>query len=187
MIGFLKGEVLDSDLAKNSNYYRIILLVNNVGYEIYCSNGFAIGSEASLYISTVVRDDSISLYAFDSKVGKDLFEKLISVSGIGPKVALSIFVALGLNDIFEAIEAEDVKRLSKTPGLGNKGASRIVLELKGKLVVESKNSSDKSSEAHLALRSLGYSKLETEKALKDVDQSLSVEEQIKYGLQRLAK
>ncbi|MDR1447627.1 MAG: Holliday junction branch migration protein RuvA [Candidatus Ancillula sp.] len=156
MIGFLRGKVISLTLLSTGlDVVRIILEVNNIGYVLYAPKGAAtndnkksftnarVGDELEVWISHVVREDSETLYAFFSDEDRVLFEQLITVSGIGPKIALAMLANLGISGIQTAIETDDIKRLATTPGLGNKGASKIILDLKGKLVQSSDQAREK--------------------------------------------
>ena len=132
MISFLVGIVEE----KEEN--RIILNVNGVGFEL-CVSSNTLSSlpmpneSAKVYTYMSVREDDISLYGFSTIEERDLFNKLITVSGIGPKMAISILSGLSLSDLIIAITKEDSKLLSKIKGLGKKTAERLCLELKDKL------------------------------------------------------
>jgi holliday junction DNA helicase RuvA len=133
MIGHLRGTILE----KTPN--EIVLEVGGVGYEVLIpiSTFTALpdeGGQASLRIHTHVREDMLSLFGFATAAEKTLFERLISVSGIGPKLALTVLSGLATNDLVAAIRNGDVPQLVRIPGVGRKTAERIVLELKDKIV-----------------------------------------------------
>lgn len=130
MIGYLKGKVIE----KREGY--CLLEVNNVGYELNISTNTLLkltDEESSLYTYLQVKEDGVSLFGFSSKQEKELFLKLITVNGVGPKMALTILSGASLSDITMAIISEDAKMLSRFKGVGKKTAERIVLELKEKL------------------------------------------------------
>lgn len=132
MISFLVGVIEE----KREGY--AILDVNGVGYEVNVSNNTLVslpmvGETVKILTYMAVREDGVSLFGFASKEEKELFLKLITVSGIGPKVALSILSGLNISDLTIAIATEDLKLLSKIKGLGKKTAERICLELKDKI------------------------------------------------------
>ena len=131
MIAYLKGKVLTTTAE------TAILDVNGVGYEVYCSGGafrtLTVGAVGELYTYLQVKEDGITLFGFDSPKEKELFLKLISVSGVGPKLGISILATLSADDFAMAIATADVKRLSAVKGLGKKTAEKIVLELHGKI------------------------------------------------------
>lgn len=132
MISFLVGIIEE----KREGY--TIINVGGVGYELNVSNNTLIslpmvGETVKILTYMAVREDDVSLYGFSSKEEKELFLKLITVSGIGPKVALSILSGLNISDLTIAIAKEDTKLLAKIKGLGKKTAERICLELKDKI------------------------------------------------------
>lgn len=131
MIAFLRGKVLTTTAE------TVILDVNGVGYEAYCTGSvfrkITVGAIAELYTYLQVKEDGITLFGFDTPKEKELFLKLISVSGVGPKLGISILAALSADDFAFAVATADVKRLSAVKGLGKKTAEKIVLELHGKI------------------------------------------------------
>ena len=131
MIGFLKGKIISSRPT------QLLLDVNGVGYSVNISiNTFEKVSqkkEAQLFIHTNVKEDSITLYGFYTEYEKEMFELLISISGIGPKLALSLLSGIEANELKEAIGIGDVTRIVAIPGIGRKTAERLILELKGKV------------------------------------------------------
>ena len=199
MIGFIRGS-----LAEKGDGY-IIVDVNGVGYEILVpANSRAYlsseGSEVMVYTAMTVREDDVSLYGFMRKGELDAFRKLITVSGVGAKAAVSVLSAFSLEQLQQAIVFEDVKTLTKANGIGKKTAERIVLELKDKFSTEecisasdTEESSDRGqilsdgrSEAVSALISLGYTRGEASGALASItDNDLTAEEYIKRALKNL--
>lgn len=132
MIGHLRGQIFE----KQPN--RIVVDVNGVGYDVFVplSTFYGLGeagAEIALRIHTHVREDALLLYGFATKLEQELFEKLISVSGIGPKVALSVLSGIEPTDLINAIAHDDLARLTAIPGVGKKTSERIVLELKDRL------------------------------------------------------
>jgi len=132
MIAHLRGKLL----AKHPN--QAIVETAGVGYEVTISIPTfsdlpAIGGEVSLHVHTHVREDVIALYGFLHATEKQLFEKLITVSGIGPKLAVTILSGMAADEMVGAIRNDDVARLTKIPGIGKKTAERMVLELRDKL------------------------------------------------------
>ena len=131
MISYLRGRVLTTTAE------TVILDVNGVGYEAYCSGGafkkIVQGEIAELYTYLQVKEDGVTLFGFESPKEKELFLKLISVSGVGPKMGISILASLTAEDFAQAVATADVKRLSAVKGLGKKTAEKIVLELHGKI------------------------------------------------------
>ena len=120
---------------------KVVLEVGGVGYAISLtprtSLQIVMGAALTLSTTLVVREDSLTLFGFLDPHERDIFETLQSVSGIGPKVALAITGALTPDELAQAIAAEDIKTIEKVPGIGKKGAQRLILELKGKLVSDS--------------------------------------------------
>lgn len=200
MIGFIRGI-----LAEKGNGY-IIVDVGGVGYEIYVpansgSYMAAEGSEVMIYTAMMVREDDMSLYGFSRKGELEAFKKLITVSGVGAKAAISILSAFTLEQLQQAIVFEDAKTLTKANGIGKKTAERIVLELKDKFSVEGQADMPQDSqelmtdasgaasgraEAVNALIALGYSRGEATSALASVaENDLSAEEYIRLALKKL--
>jgi Holliday junction DNA helicase RuvA len=174
MIAFLRGRVLD----KQPN--RIIIDVQGVGYEVYVplSTYYEIGddgAEISLRVYTHVREESLQLYGFLTALEQQLFERLISVSGIGPKLAIAVLSGIDSAELVAAVQRADVVRLTRVPGVGRKTAERIVLELKDRLaqlVVPAGAASAVASPADRlrddllsALQNLGYHRPLAEKAV----------------------
>jgi Holliday junction DNA helicase RuvA len=132
VIAFLRGRILD----KQPN--RIVVDVNGVGYDLSVPlstfYGLAdVGGEIALRVHTHVREDALALYGFATRLEQDLFERLIGVSGIGPKVGLAVLSGIEPLDLIRAIERGDLARLTAIPGVGKKTSERIVLELKDRL------------------------------------------------------
>ena len=133
MIGYLKGNVI------SYNDGTVILEVNGVGYEVSCSSSVYAklinDKKGEVFTYMAVREDGVYLYGFLNVEEKNMFLKLITVSGVGPKMALGILSGLSLSDLAVAIKGEDIKLLSTIKGLGKKTAERLVLELKDKIVL----------------------------------------------------
>src|SRR5438093_7200266 len=132
MIAQLRGRILE----KHPN--RIIVDVNGVGYDVFVplSTFYGLGdagSDIALRIHTHVREDALMLYGFATPLEQELFERLISVGGIGPKVALAVLSGIEPQELIRAIERGDLARLTAIPGVGKKTSERIVLELKDRL------------------------------------------------------
>lgn len=154
------------------------------------------GTEVTLYTYFHVREDVMALYGFFSEEDRDAFEQLISVSGVGPKVALALLSVMDARTLYRAIADEDQQRLAMAPGVGKRLAARLVLEMKGKLPSlvalggTSVSSSGKmQSEVLEALMGLGYSAAEAQAALGKIpqDQGLTLEQQITYALRSFAR
>jgi Holliday junction DNA helicase RuvA len=168
MIGFLKGAVL------STNNVSLILDVGGVGYRVVCPLPVLVsvteGSLLSLFIHTHVREDQITLFGFKDEIDLFLFEKLTSVSGIGPKSALAMLSVHSPSSFADAVERDDAETLSHTPGVGKKTAQKIILELKGKLShLVGKEMNDTTLEVRMALEALGYSLKEIHEALQGID------------------
>src|ERR1700751_291969 len=132
MIAHLRGRLL----AKHPN--QVIVETAGVGYDVQISVPTfsdlpALGSELALHVHTHVREDAIALYGFLRAAEKQLFEKLVTVSGIGPKLAITILSGMPVDEMVGAIRGNDVARLTRIPGIGRKIAERLVLELRDKL------------------------------------------------------
>ncbi|MBI4733478.1 MAG: Holliday junction branch migration protein RuvA [Rubrobacteridae bacterium] len=196
MIAFLKGKLED----KGAGFVDID--VNGVGYRAFLSNNSlsAIphrGEPVFVYTHTYVREDLIQLFGFHSTAEREVFEKLISVSGIGPKVALAVLSVFEVNALKQAIASEDIALISSVPGIGKKSAQRLILELKDKLslpdidalVVPSVKDASMYEEARGALISLGYTNAEVKKALSGYsgESEISVELLVKFALKNLMK
>lgn len=185
MYGYIKGIV-----TKITPKY-IICENNGIGYLMIVSNpyNFKLNEEYKIYTHQYVREDVLDLYGFLTEDEKEMFLKLISVSGIGPKSALSILAAGKVREIAKAIEDRNDAYLRKFPGIGSKASMQIILDLKGKLVFEEDIVlvDSKSSDVEQALMSLGYSKKEVEKVLSKLDMSLDEGQLIKLALQKMIK
>jgi Holliday junction DNA helicase RuvA len=176
----------------------IIINVGGIGFRVYVptstlSQVGAIKDKVYLYTHLHVREDNISLYGFASSEELALFKNLISVSGIGAKLALVLLSALNPEQLVMAITSGDIDLLSQAPGIGKKMASRLVVELRGKLEKEWKEIALplalESADVIAALTGLGYSLVEATKAISKLPDSkeLSLEEKIKIALQQMAK
>mgnify|MGYP005652416095 CR=1 FL=1 len=128
MIGYLKGDVLFSDGIET-----ILLTTNGVGHQVYLNKVLVEGSASELYISHIVKEASEELYGFTSLRCKKLFELLIKVKNVGPKSAYSLISALGSEQIINAILLENKASLKKAPGVGERAAAQMILDLSGKI------------------------------------------------------
>lgn len=187
MIGHLIGKIIS---AKPT---RIVVDVQGVGYLVNISiNTFEKISgthEVSLFIHTSVKEDSITLFGFFTESEKEMFELLISVNGIGPKIALSILSGIKPEDLKNAIYGSDVSRIVAVPGIGRKTAERMVLELKSKIDSVTTGTAtlrqDIRSEAVAALCTLGYNNRIAEKVTSDLvtsEPAITIEELIRRSL-----
>jgi holliday junction DNA helicase RuvA len=168
----------------------LVVDVNGVGYLVHAAPSVQrLGSgEITIEIHTIVREDALQLYGFASSEERELFELLLGVSGVGPKVALAIVSGSTPAELRRAIARDDVKRFQAIPGVGLKTAQRVVLDLKEKLSAADAFApdADDATLAREALVNLGWSLLDAERALAAVDAELSVEEQVREALRAAA-
>jgi Holliday junction DNA helicase RuvA len=142
--------------------------------------------EITVEIHTVVREDALQLYGFATADERELFELLLGVNGVGPKVALAIVSGSTPAELKRAIARDDVKRFQAIPGIGLKTAQRVVLELKAKLTLVDGIDADGDLTARDALVELGWTLIDAERALVDVDPQLPIEEQVRHALRQAA-
>lgn len=188
MIGAIQGTVLHKDLT------LLIVNVGGVGYKVSSTTDVildaAIGSEIALWTHLAVRENALDLYGFPTRSTLELFELLITISGIGPKTALGILNVASPEMIRQAVATEDTSYLVKVAGLGRKNAEKIVLELKGKLATTSadlENASRGAGDVLEALLSLGYSERDIRDVLKKLPSDLeSPSDKVKAALKLLA-
>ena len=175
----------------------IIINVGGIGFRVYVPGSTlsqlgAVKGKVSLYTHLHLREDNVSLYGFASSEELALFKNLISVSGVGSKVALALLSALNPEQLVMAITSGNVDLISQAPGIGKKMAGRLVIELRGKLEKEWKEAAlplaPESADTIAALTGLGYSLAEATKAISKLPASeeLSLEEKIKIALQQMA-
>ena len=203
MFAYIKG-----NLEVKTNGY-VVIDVNGIGYKIFMSETAInklgqIGEIVKIHTYVRVREDDISIFGFNTNAELRMFELLLSVSGIGAKSALVILSNVSVSSFALAIINNDVNLLKKLPGIGPKTAQRVILELKDKLKKENEIvanedrevsdtikaaiiDDEKIAEATAALKVLGYTGKEIEKALEKVDANLSVEDIIRKGLLNLAR
>lgn len=185
MIGFLRGKTL----ITNNTF--VIIDVSGVGYQVQAPLPVLVststGDGISLFIHTHVREDHIILYGFKDESDLFVFEKLTSVSGIGPKSALAMLSVHSPSSLADAIEKGDATTLSHTPGVGKKTAEKIILELRGKLVhFAGQEKDDNTFEVRLALEALGYSSKEIYEAIQELQtEGKSTSTLIKEALHQL--
>lgn len=200
MIDYIKGKI------EYIGQDHVVIENNSIGYKIFTSaytvsdlNGKP--DNAIVYTQMIVREDDIRLCGFSSRAELKVFDLLKTVKGVGTKVALGILSSLPYVQLVNVLSAGDVTSLTRAPGIGKKTAQRIILELKDKIdktdefkTLESTdfenniiNISSENDEAIEALVSLGYSKVEAQKAMKKIDNSLPIEEMIKQALKLLVK
>jgi len=187
LIGRLSGKLI------SKNPPQVLLEVAGVGYEIDVPmstfyNLPATGEAATLHTHLVVREDAHVLYGFATLEERSTFRKLIRISGVGARTALSVLSGLSVAELAQAVTLQDTARLTKVPGIGKKTAERLLLELRGKILeTESKPSVPGSNDVLNALVGLGYSEKEALNAVKDLPPGLAVTEGIRAALKALAK
>lgn len=183
MIAYLKGRILEKSL----NY--IILENQGVGYKVFVTPEVLekpIATEVVLYIYHKVSDDSQSLFGLPSFSTLQFFELLITVSGVGPKVALSILSSAKVSDVQNAIASQDAGMFKRISGVGTKTAEKIIVELKGKMGAVNLQQTA-GSEVFDALLALGYKQNEVRDVVGKIDSSKTESEQIKQALKYLSK
>lgn len=199
MIAYLEGKILDKKPVK------VILFCNGVGFEVNIpittfDNLPAVGEITQLHIHySFNENDGVKLFGFISKNEKEMFGKLLNISKIGPKIALSILSALKLEDLIMAVQTKDVSLLSTVPGIGKKSAERLIIELKDKVneieikgssIPEMEETNTLFTEAESALITLGYKKFIVAKTLRKLlkeNHFKSSEEIIKAAIKTLYK
>jgi holliday junction DNA helicase RuvA len=168
----------------------LLIDVGGVGYLVAATPrvGGRVGEEVTVEIHTHVREDALLLYGFASSDERELFELLLGVSGIGPKVALAIVSGSPPAELRRAIARDDLARFEAIPGIGRKTAQRVVMELKDKLGEPAGAGVPVGGEllARDALVELGWSLVDAERALAGVNESLPVEEQVRFALKKAA-
>ena len=199
MIGFLRGRIAD----KQPN--TLIVDVQGVGYEVHVPLSTfydvgEVGADVTLRIYTHVREDALQLYGFLTDLERQLFERLIGVSGIGPKLAIAVLSGMGPRDVLSAVQRGDVARLTGIPGVGKKTSERIVLELRDRLAnialgapvdAAPANGTDRlRGDLLSALQNLGYHRPQAEKAIDSSLQTMSdptFEQALKAALRELVR
>ncbi len=180
MISFIKGELVSVKEDK------IIVEAGGIGYNIFVPTSLLpnlpqTGSEVKIYTYLNVREDAMNLFGFLNEDDLDMYKMLLGVNGVGPKAALGVLSNISANDLRIAIVSDDAKTIAKAPGLGNKTAQKIILELKSKIDLEAalgniesdasipaNINDDDRNEAVQALTALGYSASESMKAVRNV-------------------
>lgn len=198
MIAFVKGKIFE--------YGEDYIIIDNmgIGYIIYMPlrdiEKIKNNEEAIVHTYHYVREDQQMLYGFYNRESLHLFKNLIGVSGVGPKAGLSILSTVSPGDFILAVISGDEKTISKAPGIGKKSSQRIILELRDKFkklnietplplleIGNEKEDTSKIADATEGLMALGYTKLEANKTLREIDQNLSLEDMIKEALKLLMK
>ncbi len=167
MILYIKGEILEINFI--SKQMCIVVLTEGLGYGVFVPLGeiFEVGDRVELFTSFQVREDSQNLYGFRKREQKEMFENILHVSGVGPKVSLSLVSEFTAKEFRNILAKGDYKALSKVKGLGQKGAKKIVLELQGTYVEDEKEiASEVLEELRDALVALGFQGREKEVLLK---------------------
>jgi Holliday junction DNA helicase RuvA len=186
MIGWLRGNIRSLDPTG-----MVLLDVHGVGYEVNISLqtlcGLQQDQQIEFLVHTHVREDQITLFGFSQPHERDLFRKLMTVSGIGARVAMNILSGMTVNDLMNAIEEADDAYIARIPGIGKKTAQRLILELKGKLV-----SDQPAPEAHplktdvrSALINLGYRPASVDSVLKTIEPAESFEEMFRAAMKAI--
>ena len=183
MIGFLSG------IVKSARGQQAVIVVGGVGYlvSVPASHTLVIGQTTDLFIHTHVREDTLALYGFKDEASLNLFENLISVSGVGPKSALAIVSVGSAEVIKKAIESTNLNFFTAVPGIGKKSAQKIIIELKPKLtrIEADLGSLDGNPQLTQALTQLGFTKGEIVSVMAQVDHSAELSDQIKQALKLL--
>ena len=199
MIGYLRGRIVER------NEEGVILEAGGVGYDLTCSTNTLIGlpgdEDAQLWVHTHVREDQIALFGFAAPMEKKMFLSLLSVTGVGPKMAIKILSAASLDHLANLIETGDVKGLSGLPKVGKKTAEQLVLTLRGKLVMhpeEAKSGKKKSVPSALlprftgtraqilsALVNLGFRSQDAEPVVGSMPEEIDIQAGVRQGLQAL--
>ncbi|MEA1963029.1 MAG: Holliday junction branch migration protein RuvA [Patescibacteria group bacterium] len=192
MISFLRGKI------KNKGQGYIILDVRDVGYRVFVNEAVYmetdIGQEAEFYIYQNVREDSLSLFGFNTPDQLEMFELLLSISGIGPKSALGVLGIASTEDIKDSISRGDSSLLTKVSGIGKKTAERVVLDLRDKVERVANGAQSAANKGTIAsgeeidaLMALGYSMMQARDALRQVDSDVKDSgERIKAALRAIS-
>jgi len=191
VIAHLKGKLIEKNPA------HVVIDVNGVGYEVFIplttlSALPARGGDVSIDIHTHVREDIIALYGFSTRRERSIFEKLMSISGIGPKLAMTILSGGSVDDLVTAIKRSDLARLTAIPGVGKKTAERIIVELKDKLqdFATAPEKSGIEVDVLSAMENLGYNRALAESAIRraiEGDRDAGFDVLFKRSLQILTK
>ena len=197
MISYIKGTL--EDTMEDG----IIIENNGIGYDIKTTSRLLMGlpkrgSQMKIYTYLYVREDALSLFGFADKEELQTFQLLIGINGIGPKAALAILSTLSVNELRFAVLSQDVKTISRAPGIGKKSAERLIIELKDKMKLEDalkweeepmeeEKTEDSKTEATLALVSLGYSNAEALRAISSIEgsEAMDTESLLKLALKKL--
>lgn len=186
MYSYIIGKVTDIE------FNNITIENNGIGYLVYVANpySFVEGNEYKVYLYQQIKEEDNSLFGFKTKEEKEIFLKLISVKGLGCKMALPILAASSVDGIIDAIERENILYIKKFPKIGDKLARQIILDLKGKLNmsnIDSSNDNKSNDELIEVLKGLGYKDKEIKGIVNQVDSTLEIEVQVKEALKLLLK
>ena len=191
MIGRVAGTLVEK------NFPQVVVSCHGVGYEIDVpmSTFYPLprtGEEVTLLTHMVVREDAHLLFGFLTAGERTAFRQLLKISGVGPKVALSVLSGMSVDDLCAAVAAEDAARLTKVPGIGKKTAERLVLELRDKLpraipAAARSDASAASADVVNALLGLGYNEREAQAAVRELPADLQLADAIRQALKNLAK
>jgi Holliday junction DNA helicase RuvA len=189
MIATLTGKVAEK------TGQMVVLDIGGVGYGLFVTfedfGALKTGEQAKLYVYESIRENAHDLFGFRAEESKKLFEQLLSVKGVGPKMALAVLSVAGVRQVRQSIAAGDIKFISQATGVGRKAAERVVVELKDKVGLAPSESAteflttpaaDPSDEALQGLVALGYSVQDAADALKKVDDKLPASDRIKQAL-----
>lgn len=179
MIAYLKGTVIKKDEK------FVVVNVSGVGYKVFCvSNKINLNEETEFLIHTVVREDALELFGFTEETSLKLFEKLINISGIGPRSALSIVNVGTIDSLTQAINKGDLGYLTAVSGIGKKTAEKIILELRGQ--ISDLNFSNTDNEVVAALKAMGYTERDAQMAAKNATGE-NTQQKIKSALKQVGK
>ena len=184
MYSYIKGFITEINTS------NIVIEVNGIGYLINVANPFSyeLNKEYKVYVYNKIGEDEYSLYGFKEHNEYELFLKLISVKGLGPKMTLPILATGSINGIVDAINRENILYLTKFPKIGEKLARQIILDLKDKIDIETDGESDNQDDDLFdTLTALGYKASEIKKVIGSIDHSKSLEEQVKDALKLFLK
>lgn len=188
MIGYLKGKI------KSVNFESVLVDVNGIGYEVHMSvrdvANIKNDQVIELLITEAIREQSYDLYGFLEISEKRIFDQLLKVNGVGPRIGLALLSVGQTSDLFAAISSEDISYLTQAPGVGKKMAEKMIIELRDKVpqldpsYTKNKHDSESSIDAEAALLSLGFKMNDIRQMVDGIDKNLPVEEQIKQALSR---
>lgn len=186
MIGMLRGKVLDAHRIGH-----LLVDVNGVGYDVTVAeaNRYVPGAEETFYIHTAVRPDAIVLYGFETVEERSMFELLLETPGVGPSTALAALRAMPATELENAIKNGDQKAIATIPGIGPKTASRVILELRGKIPEGSAGKAELTTRDSVsaAMSALGFAKREIAQTLEDLDLPDDEGEALKLALARVSR